>query len=141
MLLIRTNSGVSVAALAWVLRPLGRPGPRLVGMGAAFSRPLSPSGRFLRGAAHDLLNPDGERTSFLEADQREGEEGQPGYHLAVQTGKEPLQAIGVLPGFGDHDFITSQQVNIPWPVDMLTKNTQNSIAQGSAWANKRWTVR
>jgi len=97
MLLIRTNSGVSVAALAWVLRPLGRQGHVWWGWGLLFRVRFRLSGRFLRGAAHDLLNPDGERTSFLEADQREGEEGQPGYHLAVQTGKEPLQAIGVLP--------------------------------------------
>jgi hypothetical protein len=45
------------------------------------------AGRVRRSAAHARLNTDGARTSFLEADQREGEDGQPGppwlYRLAT----------------------------------------------------------
>src|SRR2546427_11321936 len=39
----------------------------------------------------------------------------------MTTGKEPIQAIGELPGFGSHDFIAHQQVDLISTVDMLTK--------------------
>jgi hypothetical protein len=58
---------------------------------------------------------------LLDADQGQGEEGQPWHRLAIQTGKEPIQAMGVFARFGRHDFIAHQQVDLPWTVDMLTK--------------------
>ena len=53
--------------------------------------------------------------------KRQGEEGQPGHRLAIQTGKEPIQAMGVLAGFGDDDFIAHQQVDLLGPVHMVPK--------------------
>ncbi len=79
------------------------------------------AGRFLRCAAHDLLDADRERAPFLGADQGQREEGQPWHRLAIQTGKEPIQAMGVFARFGDHNFIASQQVDILWTVHLLTK--------------------
>jgi hypothetical protein len=123
MLLIRTNSGVSVTmALSLFLLPLGPPratlcrgGWRLLGFCFGLA------GRFLHFAAHDLLNADRERAPFLDADQREGKEGQAWHRLAVQTGKETIQAVGVLACFGDHHFIASQEVDSICMVHMLTK--------------------
>ena len=79
------------------------------------------AGRFFCVAAHDLLDADRERAPLLDADQGQREEGQPWHWLAIQTGKEPIQAMGVFAGFGGHDFIASQQVDLIWTVHMLTK--------------------
>ena len=84
---MRNNSGVRVAsALGLFLLPFGRPGRRFAVLGVY----LGLAGRFLRGAAHNLLDAHWERTSFLGADQRQREESEAWHRLAVQTGKESI---------------------------------------------------
>jgi hypothetical protein len=98
MLLICPNAGVhgtSAATLA---------GGRFLRRGCRFGL----TGRLLRVTAHHLLDMHRKRAPFLGTDQRYGEEGQPWHGLAVQTGKEPIQTLGVLTRFRDHDFIASQ---------------------------------
>jgi hypothetical protein len=58
---------------------------------------------------------------LLGADQRQREEGKSWHWLPVQTGKKPIQAMGLFACFGGHDFIADQEVDIRWTVHMLTK--------------------
>jgi hypothetical protein len=74
-----------------------------------------------RVAADDLLDTPRKRPPLLDAHQGESEEGQPGHRLAVQAGEEPIEAMGVLAGFRDDDFIASDEGDISWAVPMLTK--------------------
>jgi hypothetical protein len=78
------------------------------------------SGLF-RIAADDLLDAHRKRPPFLDAHQGEREEGKPWYWLAVQAGEEPIEAMGVLAGFRDDDFIARDEVDISRAVHMLTK--------------------
>jgi hypothetical protein len=114
----------------------GERGGRFVGVLAALWPPwvalcsggfLLLSGRFglassfLRVAADDLLDAHRKRPPFLDAHQGEREEGKPWHRLAVQAGEEPIEAMGVLAGFRDDDFIASDEVDISRAVHMLTK--------------------
>ena len=47
--------------------------------------------------------------------------GQPWHRLAIQTGKEPVQAMGCVSPLGGYDFAAYQQVDLIRTVDMLTK--------------------
>ena len=60
----------------------------------------------------------------------------------IQTGKEPVQAMGVFPRFGGYDFVACQQVDLIRTVDMLTKKhpKQHGPREGPV-EKKRWTVR
>ena len=110
------------AALGVFLLPFGRPGRRC-GSGALrlLGGRFGLAGGLLRVAAHHLLDAHRKRPPFLDAHQGEGEEGQPWHRLAVQAGEEPIEAMGVLAGFGDDDFIASDEVDISRAVHMLTK--------------------
>jgi hypothetical protein len=57
----------------------------------------------------------------LDAAQGQREEGQPWHRLAVETGKEPIQAVGVFARFGGHAFIAYQQGDLIGTGDMLTE--------------------
>ena len=72
-------------------------------------------------ATDDLLDAYWKRPPFLDAHQGEREEGKPGDRLTVQAGEEPIEAMGVLAGFRDDDFIASDAVDISRAVHMLTK--------------------
>jgi hypothetical protein len=121
MPVMRPNSGVrDTAAWGLFLLPLGRPGRR-GGGGPLLGVRFGLAGRFFCVAAHDLLDADRERAPLLGADQGQHEEGQPWHRLAIQTGKEPIQAMGVFACFGGHNFIARQQVDVIRTVDMLTK--------------------
>lgn len=76
---------------------------------------------FLRIAAHYLLDAHGKGAPLLRADQGQREEGQPRYWLAIETGKESIQAIGVFARFGRHDFVPHQQVDLRGPIEMVSK--------------------
>jgi hypothetical protein len=78
-------------------------------------------GGFLCVATDHLLDAQRKRAPCLGADQRQREKGQARYRLAVQTGEESSQAIGVFARFGGYDLIARQQVDVIWPVHMLTK--------------------
>jgi hypothetical protein len=130
---MRTNSGVrDTSALALFLLPFGRPGRHLVRDGGR----LGLAGRFFCVAAHDLLDADRERAPLLGAHQGQREEGQPGNRLAIQTGKEPIQAIGVGAGFGGHDLVAHQEVDIVWTVNMLTKEHPKQDGPGEGLGEK-----
>ena len=58
---------------------------------------------------------------LLGTDQGQREKGQPWHRLAIETGKKPIQAMGMFAGFGGHDFIAYEQVALTWTVDMVTK--------------------
>jgi hypothetical protein len=68
--------------------------------------------RFFRDTPHDLLDRNRKGATLFGADQREGEERQPGNRFAIQRGKEAIQARGVLAGFGDDGFITAEEIDI-----------------------------
>src|SRR5712691_5073862 len=70
------------------------------------------AGGLLCVAAHHLLDAHGKRTPLLDTHQRQCEKGQPWHRLAVQACKETIEAIGSLAGFGDDDFIASDQVDL-----------------------------
>jgi hypothetical protein len=109
-------------SFGFVLATLWAPWPTLsAGWGRLFTSRFGLVGRFFCVATHDLLDTDRERASLLRAHQGQREEGQPGNRFAIQTGKEPIQAIGVCARFGGHDLIAHQQVAIVWTVDMPTK--------------------
>ena len=97
--------------MAVFLLPLGRPGHRLA----------LDAGRFFCVAAPHLLDADRERAPLLDADQGQREEGQPWHRLAIQTGKEPIEAMGGLAGFSDDDFVPPEQVDILGPIHMVPK--------------------
>jgi hypothetical protein len=115
MLLIRPNSGgQGDVGLGCVLTALGTSATPLVDgrfllLGCRFGL----ASRLLRVTAHHLLDLQRKRAPFLGTDHRSREEGQPWYWFAVQTGNEPIQTMGVLTGFGDHDCIASQQGDLP----------------------------
>ena len=75
----------------------------------------------LRGAAHNLRYAPRERAPFLETDPGPRAASQPWSGLALQTGKEPLQSLGVFAGFGHHDFIARQQVDPCGAIPLVTK--------------------
>jgi hypothetical protein len=77
--------------------------------------------RLLRLAAHDLLDAYRKRAPRLDTYERQREKGPPWHRLAVQAREETIQAMRGLASFGDHDFVTSEQVDIICPVSMLTK--------------------
>ena len=66
------------------------------------------AGSLLGWAAHPRLDVHRERAPFREADQGQPAAGQPRHWLAIQTGKESIQSVGVLARFGHHDCIASQ---------------------------------
>ena len=72
-------------------------------------------------AAHDLLDAQRKRAPLLDADQGQRKKRQPWHRLAVQTGKEPIQAMGDLAGFGDDDFVAHEQVGLLGPIHMVPK--------------------
>src|SRR2546426_10167398 len=78
-------------------------------------------GGFLGVTTDHLLDAQRKRAPCLGADQRQREKGQARHRLAVQTGEEAIQAIGVFARFGVYDFIARQQVDVIRPVHMLTK--------------------
>src|SRR4030095_8396296 len=76
---------------------------------------------FLCVAADALLAAYWKRPPFLDAYQGERAEGKPGDRLTVHAGEEPIEAMGVLAGFRDDDFIARDEVDISRAVHMLTK--------------------
>jgi hypothetical protein len=76
---------------------------------------------FLCVAADDLLDAYRKRPPFLDAHEGESEEGKPWHRLTVQAGEEPIEAMGVLAGFRDDDFIARDEVDISRAVHMVTK--------------------
>ena len=77
----------------------------------------------LRGVAADnLLDTSWKRAPWLEADARQGEEGQSGHRLAIPTGKEAIQAMGMVARFGGANFIPDPQGDILGTGHMLTKD-------------------
>src|SRR4030095_3814090 len=98
----RAGSLGGVRAAFWTpARALGRGRLRLLGWR------LWLAGRFLLIAAHDLFDAHRKRTSFLDTDQGHGEEGETWHRLAIQARKETIEAMGMLAGFSDDDFIAS----------------------------------
>src|SRR5262249_4880408 len=79
------------------------------------------AGGLLRIAASHLLDADRKRAPFVGAEQGTGAASQSGHRLAIETGKEPVQAIGMFPRFGGHALIAHQQVALTRTVDMVTK--------------------
>ena len=73
--------------------------------------------------------------------QRQGEKGQPGYRLAVETRKKPIQPMGVFARFGGHHFITRHQVDVPGTIHMLTKEDPKQGGPRDHRRKKRCTVR
>ena len=78
------------------------------------------AGSVLGCAAHDRLEANRARAPCLDTDPREGPAGQSGPWLAVQTGTEPLQAVGGLAGCGDPHFLARQEVERIGTGHMLT---------------------
>jgi hypothetical protein len=102
-----------MVALALVVLPLGRPGLRFGGRVASrFSGGFGPRRRLFLRSAHHLLDLDGKRPTVFGADQRQGEEREARHTLAIQAGKEAVQSMGVLAGFGHDRFITAEQIDI-----------------------------
>src|SRR5262252_5514079 len=119
---MRPNSGVrGVAAFDWVLLPCGRPRGRLVVETVCFLASAFALLAAFSASLHDLLDADRERAPLLDTDQGQCEEGETWHRLAIETGKEPIQAMSNFAGFGGHDFIAHQQVALISTVDMLTK--------------------
>ena len=58
---------------------------------------------------------------MLRADECQTEEGQAGNHVAVHPGKETIQPVGMVARFADHHLIAGQNVDIVWPMQMLTE--------------------
>ena len=67
---------------------------------------------FFFGGADDLLNVNGKRPALFGTDQRQAEKRDTGHRFTIQTGKEAIQSRRVLAGFGDHGFITAEQIAI-----------------------------
>jgi hypothetical protein len=67
-----------------------------------------------------LLDAERERAPLLRAHQGKREKGQAWHWLAIQTGKEPIQTMGALAGFGDDDFVAHEQVDILGPIEWPT---------------------
>jgi hypothetical protein len=78
------------------------------------------AGSVLCVAAHALLDAHRARAPFLDTDPREGKAGPSWHWLAVQTGKAPIQAVGVLACCGDPHCIARQEVERLGTVPMLT---------------------
>src|SRR5215213_5743876 len=87
-------------------------------------------GGFLLHAAHDLFERDRKGAALFGTDQREGEEGQTWYRLAIQRGKEAVETGGVLAGFGHDGFIASQQIVIIRVEEMRAKKQPQEIGPG-----------
>src|SRR5215468_9805626 len=104
---IRNNSGVQApSVLDLFLLPFGRPGRRCApGTLAFLAAVLALLAAFSASLRTTCLDTQGKRTPCLDTHERHGEEGQPWHRLAIQTGKEPIQTLGVLAGFGDDDFV------------------------------------
>ena len=126
---MRVSSGVKgTAVLAVVVLPFGRPGLRLpAGADGHRGDPLGACGGFFLCGTHDLLDLDGERPSLLGADQRQREEGQPRHRFAIQAGKEAIQPMGVLAGFGHHRFVTAQEIGIRVPEEVRPEKEPEQI--------------
>src|SRR5439155_10729166 len=82
-------------------------------------------GFFFRGPYH-LLDLDGKRAALHRADQREREERQAWHRFAIQRGKEAVQAMGLLAGFGYDRFITAEQIDISSLKDTVGKLTRDT---------------
>ena len=79
------------------------------------------TGGLCRVAADDLRDAHRKRPPFLDTHQGHSEKGEPWHRLAVQAGEEPIDAMGVLAGFRDDDFIASDEVDISRAVHMMPK--------------------
>jgi hypothetical protein len=111
---LRDNSAVRVTSpLGLFLLPCGR----FLQLG----RCVGLAGSCLGIAAHDLLDADRKGTPCLDTQAREGKEGEAGDGLPIQTGEETIQSVRVFARFGHHHFVASEQVDLLWTVDMLTK--------------------
>jgi len=117
----------------FVLAPFGLPArARLSRLGRSFGHRLGLTGRLFGLAAHDLVNAHWKRAAWLGADQGRCEKGQTWNHSALQAGKEAIQPMRAIARLAHHHFITGQEVDLVWSMQMLAaiENTQNSVAQG-----------
>jgi hypothetical protein len=57
----------------------------------------------------------------LGADQRQTKEGQTRNYAVEHTSKEAIQAMGLVARFANRHFITGQQANVVWPIQMVAK--------------------
>ena len=110
MALIRTSSGVSVTRVLVVFGYRADALDDVWGVAREIFAWALACWRPLRVAAHDLLHADGNE-AVRDADQGQREKGQPSSF--IQTGKKPVQAIGMFAGFGGYNFIAHQQVHVP----------------------------
>jgi hypothetical protein len=125
LVFVLTALGPSAATLA---------GGRLLRLGCRFGL----TGRLRRVTAPHLLDRPRKRAPCLGTDPRSGEEGQPWHGLAVQTGKEPIQTMGVWTRCRDHDFIASPEIDLSWPVQMLTQEHPKPRGPGPHRGEKTW---
>ena len=132
MVWIRTSSGVKVTvALGWFVLPFGRPGRRLAPSAFDFlAAALALLAAFSASLRTTLLDAQWKGVPCLDTDERQGEKCQPWHRLPVQTGKEPIQAMGVLAGFGDDDFIACDQVDLIRGVHMVTEKYPKQYPPG-----------
>src|SRR5262252_5803843 len=75
-------------------------------------------------------------STTLESNKSQREKGQPWHLLAIEAGKEPIQAIGVFARFRGDDLITHQQIDILGAVDMLTEEHPKQDGPGEARSKK-----
>ena len=123
MAVIRTSSGVSVAAALWgFLLPFGRPGRRLAAESFCFlAAALALRAAFSASLRMTCSMRIGNDRRFWTLTRESVKKASPGDRLTVQAGEEPIEAMGVLADFRDDDFIASDEVDISRAVHMLTK--------------------
>lgn len=66
----------------------------------------------LFSTAHHLPAAQGIGMAAFDAHEREAKEAQAFHWAAVEGRKEPVQTERLFPCFGDHDLVTSQQVDV-----------------------------
>src|SRR5258706_4115532 len=129
---IEFSVGLGFGGAAFWAATLALEGRGCFGLGAGLGRCR---GAFFSGADH-LLKRDRQRAALFGTDQRQAEEGQAGYGFASQRGKEPVQSVGELAGFGDDGFITSEDVEIVRVEQMCAKEEPEQGGPGQDGGEK-----
>jgi hypothetical protein len=103
-------------------RPARRPARAPAGGGRWRRRRgrVGPAGRGRRGPAAARRDAAGASAPGRDADPRAGDEGHAGPPLAGPPGQDPRQAVGGLPGVGDHHGIARPPGDRPWSIDRRT---------------------
>ena len=96
------------------------------------------TGRLLRVPAPHRRDRPRQHAPCLGPDPRSGEAGQPWHGRAVQTGKAPLQPMGVWPRLRDHDCIASHERDLSWPVQRLPPEHPNQRGPGPHRGANTW---